>query len=135
MHDQNTESAFPLKSTSAKGPKKRVRIIKKVRVESGVWKFISLEKIGNRYLWDKRPGYYFIEWWEGKKRLREMAGQTPADKVQQPDNDFPGCFVLNPAQIKSFQHFATCLPDNGGITRIYTLRCHLGEGFLFAPNF
>ncbi len=61
MFDQNTESGFPLKSTSSKGPKKRVRIIKKVRTESGVWKFISLEKIGNRYLWDKRPGYYFIE--------------------------------------------------------------------------
>lgn len=29
---------------------KRVRIIKKVREASGVWRFISLKKAGNRYL-------------------------------------------------------------------------------------
>src|SRR5262249_10886105 len=82
MRDQDFESPSTARSTTSKGPKKRVRIIKKVRVEGGVWKFISLEKIGNRYLWDKRPGYYFIEWWEGKKRLREMAGQTPSEATE-----------------------------------------------------
>jgi hypothetical protein len=30
---------------------KRIRIIKKVREASGVWRFISLKKAGNRYLW------------------------------------------------------------------------------------
>jgi integrase/recombinase XerD len=59
--------------------KKQVRIIKKVRVSSGVWKFVSLEKAGNRYLWDERHGYYFVEWWEGAKRKREVAGITPAE--------------------------------------------------------
>ena len=42
--------------------KKRIRIIKKIRVNAGVWKFISLKRIGNRYVWDKRDGYFFIEW-------------------------------------------------------------------------
>src|SRR6266545_5720407 len=82
MRDQEFESISPARPTPSKGPKKRVRIIKKVRVESGVWKFISLEKIGDRYLWDKRPGYYFIEWWEGRKRRREMAGQTPSEATE-----------------------------------------------------
>ncbi|HEX9000336.1 MAG TPA: hypothetical protein VGB07_10590, partial [Blastocatellia bacterium] len=82
MHEQNFDSSSSSRPTSTKGPKKRVRIIKKVRVESGVWKFISLEKVGNRYVWDKRPGYYFVEWWDGKKRLREMAGQTPAEATE-----------------------------------------------------
>jgi hypothetical protein len=44
--------------------KKRVRIIKKVRVAGGVCKFISLDRIGGRYVWDKQPGHYFLEWWE-----------------------------------------------------------------------
>ncbi len=51
--------------------KKRVRVIKKIRVSSGVWRFISLQKNRNRYVWDDRPGTYFLEWWEGKKRLRK----------------------------------------------------------------
>lgn len=59
--------------------KKRVRIIKKIRPRPGIWQFISMRKIGNRYLWDKRPGYFFIEWWEGKKRKRALAGTTPSE--------------------------------------------------------
>ena len=58
---------------------KRVRIIKKVRERSGVWRFISLPRIGTRYVWDKRPGYYFVEWWQGKKRCRQLAGRTPSE--------------------------------------------------------
>jgi integrase/recombinase XerD len=81
MSDQDTPP-YPARSTRSKGPKKSVRILKKVRVKSGVWKFISLEKIGDRYLWDKRPGYYYIEWWEGKKRHTEMAGQTPSEATE-----------------------------------------------------
>ncbi len=34
---------------------KRIRIIKKIRESSGTWRFVSLHKIGNRYVWDKRP--------------------------------------------------------------------------------
>jgi hypothetical protein len=61
--------------------KKRVRILKKIRQESGEWRFISLDKVRGRYLWDKRPGYYFIEWWEGKNRKRQLAGTTPTEAI------------------------------------------------------
>jgi integrase/recombinase XerD len=61
---------------------KRVRIIKKVREASGVWRFVSLPRIGTRYVWDKRPGYYFVEWWQGKKRCRQIAGRTPAEAAE-----------------------------------------------------
>jgi integrase len=61
---------------------KRVRIIKKIRESSGLWKFISLDRIHNGYVWDKRPGYYFVEWWQGKKRCRQMAGHTPSEATE-----------------------------------------------------
>ena len=61
---------------------KRVRIIKKIRASSGVWRFISLKKNGERYVWDKRPGYFFVEWWEGKKRRRQVAGQRPTEAIE-----------------------------------------------------
>ena len=61
---------------------KRVRIIKKIRESSGVWRFVSLERIGARYVWDERPGHYFLEWWEGKKRRRQTAGQTPSEVLE-----------------------------------------------------
>jgi integrase len=63
-------------------PKKRVRIIKKIRLANGVWKFVSLKRAGSRYLWDRRPGHYFLEWWEGQKRRREYAGDTPSDALE-----------------------------------------------------
>ncbi len=59
--------------------KKQVRIIKKIREAAGVWRFVSLKRAGARYAWDARPGYYFVEWWEGKKRCREKAGETPSE--------------------------------------------------------
>ncbi len=62
--------------------RKRVRIIKKIRIAGGLWKFISLDRIGNRYVWDKHPGRYFLEWWEGKKRRRERAGLTPSEALE-----------------------------------------------------
>ncbi len=61
---------------------KRIRIIKKIRVVSGEWQFISLKRAGNRYAWDDRPGSYFVEWWDGRKRRREAAGQTPAEAME-----------------------------------------------------
>jgi hypothetical protein len=63
-------------------PKKRVRIIKKVRITGGIWRFISLDRIGRRYVWDKQRGYCFIEWWEGRKRRRERAGDTPSQALE-----------------------------------------------------
>jgi hypothetical protein len=41
--------------------KKQVRIIKKIREASGVWRFISLQRAGYRYVWDDRPGHYFLD--------------------------------------------------------------------------
>jgi integrase/recombinase XerD len=76
----------PAPSTHQPGPsgglRKRVRIIKKVRVAGGLWKFISLDRIGKRYVWDKRTGYYFLEWWEGRRRRRESAGVTPSEALE-----------------------------------------------------
>lgn len=62
--------------------KKRVRVIKKIRVAAGHWRFVSLGRIHNRYVWDKRPGVYFVEWWEGRKRRRERAGETPSEAAE-----------------------------------------------------
>jgi len=47
--------------TARRTPNKRVRIIKKVRSAEGIWKFISLDRAGSRYVWDPGPGYYFVE--------------------------------------------------------------------------
>jgi len=62
--------------------KKSVRIIKKVREASGVWRFVSLKKAGARYAWDNRVGSYFVEWWDGTKRRRQLAGQTPSEAME-----------------------------------------------------
>jgi hypothetical protein len=68
--NQQTGKISPIspatKSTVPRYAKKKVRIIKKVRTDEGKWKFVSLEKIDNRYVWDKREGDYFLEWWDGK---------------------------------------------------------------------
>ena len=62
--------------------KKSVRIIKKVRDEDGEWRFVTLRHAGARYVWDKRPGRYFVECWEGKQRRRESAGMTPSEAME-----------------------------------------------------
>ena len=77
--------------------KKSVRIIKKVHDEDGQWRFISLRHAGTRYVWDKRPGRYFVEWWEGKQRKRESAGITPSEAMEaqrRKRNALIGAFVL-----------------------------------------
>ena len=79
-HDLPTLSSTP--PSPARVLKKSVRIIKKVRITGGVYKFISINRIGKRYVWDKQPGYYFIEWWEEKRRRRERAGDTPSQALE-----------------------------------------------------
>jgi len=69
-------------ASTSRSFKKQVRITKKIRTAQGVWKFISLQRVNNRYVWDKREGHYFIEWWEGKRRCRELAGQTPSQATE-----------------------------------------------------
>ncbi len=61
---------------------KSVRILKKIRAEKGIWHFVSLARSGARYLWDKRPGQYYLEWWEGTKRRREVAGASPSEALE-----------------------------------------------------
>jgi integrase len=59
----------------------RIRIFKKVRLAAGRWQFVSLPRKGNSWIWDPRPGTYYIEWWEGPQRRRESAGSTPAEAL------------------------------------------------------
>ena len=61
---------------------KSVRILKKIRAEKGIWQFVSLKRSGARYLWDERPGQYYLEWWEGAKRRREVAGTSPSEALE-----------------------------------------------------
>lgn len=80
---QKSEPPVPVpREGTARSLKKQVRITKKIRTGSGVWKFISLPRVNGRYAWDKREGYYFIEWWEGRRRCRELAGQTPTQAIE-----------------------------------------------------
>jgi integrase/recombinase XerD len=79
---ESSSSPQTSKSSNHRYAKKKVRIIKKIRSESGDWKFISLEIVNGRYLWDKREGAYYVEWWEGKKRHRELAGRTPSEALE-----------------------------------------------------
>jgi hypothetical protein len=58
---------------------KRVRVIKKIQ-ESGAWRFVSLKRSDTRYVWGPRPGSYYLEWWDGGRRLRE-AGETPSQAI------------------------------------------------------
>ncbi|HEU0007238.1 MAG TPA: hypothetical protein VFS12_14740 [Terriglobia bacterium] len=61
---------------------RRVCIIKKIQDTTGRWKFVSLVRTGNRYIRDSRPGFYVLDWRDGKKRLRELAGATPAEALE-----------------------------------------------------
>ncbi|MDP3000615.1 MAG: hypothetical protein Q8N47_24240, partial [Bryobacterales bacterium] len=62
--------------------RKSVRIVKKIRTAPGIWQFVSLNRAGQRYVWDPRPGQYFLEWWEGPKRRRETAGSAPSEALE-----------------------------------------------------
>src|SRR5437763_9786892 len=59
---------------------KRIRIIKKIQ-DDGASRFISLARTGGRYHWDPRPGTYYLEWWEGAQRRREVAGDSPSAAI------------------------------------------------------
>ncbi len=61
---------------------KSVRIVKKIRTAPGAWQFVSMDRAGQRYVWDPRPGQYFLEWWEGPKRRREAAGSAPSEALE-----------------------------------------------------
>jgi integrase len=80
--------------------KRSVRIVKKVQ-QDGRWKFISLERRGSRYVWDGQPGAYFLDWWEGTKRKREHAGETPSQALtaqRKKQNELAGALALRDEQ-------------------------------------
>ena len=56
--------------------RRSVRIVKKVQ-QDGVWKFVPPARNGTRYVWDPRPGAYYLDSWEGRRR-KEYAGETPS---------------------------------------------------------
>jgi hypothetical protein len=56
--------------------RRSVRIVKKIQMD-GMWKFVPLARNGTRYVWDPRPGAYYLDWWEGRRR-KEYAGETPS---------------------------------------------------------
>lgn len=77
--------------------RKSVRITKKV-LEGGVWKFIALRRNGLRYIWDDRPGAYFLDWWEEGRRRREFAGKTPSQALtaqRRKQNEVVGSILIN----------------------------------------
>jgi hypothetical protein len=61
--------------------KKLVHVIKKIRGNPGKCRLISLVKVRGRYIWDKRPGYYSVEWWDGRERKRQLAGITATEAI------------------------------------------------------
>ena len=79
---QRSRHALEPLPAARRTPNKRVRIIKKVRLVDGGWKFVSLDRARGRYVWDSRPGYYFVEWWQGPSRRRERAGDTPSQALE-----------------------------------------------------
>ena len=58
---------------------KSVRIVQKVKAPDGVWRFVSIKKVGRKYLWGDQEGTYFLEWLEGTKKRRESVGTSRAE--------------------------------------------------------
>jgi integrase/recombinase XerD len=84
-----------------------------------------MHKIGTRYVWDKRPGYFFVEWWEGKKRRRELAGQTPSEATEaqrRKQNELIGELVANGREVPTVNE-ASATPIQDAIT-LFTNHVH-----------
>jgi integrase len=95
---------------------RRIRITKKVQEPTGGWKFVSLKQSGNRYVWDSRPGSYFLDWRDGTKRRREVAGSTPAEALaaqRRKRNELIGEAVTQGKALTENSHQAslTLIPD------------------------
>ena len=71
------EPSFTLQPSASRSLKKQVRITKKILTAHGVWQFITMQRVNNRYVSDKRKDHYYIEWWEGQMRCCEFEGQAP----------------------------------------------------------
>jgi hypothetical protein len=95
--------------------KKQVRIIKKIREASGVWRFISLQRVGSRYVWDDRYGHYFLDWREGRKRNREYAGSTPSEATEaqrRKRNELLGALISHGKTCASPKRHPACIFNN-----------------------
>ena len=57
-------------------------VLQKIRTAPGIWRFVGLNRAGQRYVWDPRPGQYFLEWWEGPKRRRQAASSAPSEALE-----------------------------------------------------
>ncbi len=96
--------------------KRSVRIVKKVN-DNGVWKFVSLGQNGKRYVWDERPGPYFLDWWEAGKRRREFAGETPTQALtaqRRKQHEVAGALVLRRDRPASTNGSQYPLIEDGG---------------------
>lgn len=83
--------------------RRSVRIVKKIH-EGAVWKFVSLARNGTRYMWDPRPGSYYLDWWEGRRR-REYAGETPSAALtaqRRKQHELAGALLLQEPRSASF---------------------------------
>ena len=88
MHYQDEEvqpARQSQQSFRARTPKKQVRIIKRFEAIKVTGKLCLCSKSYGRYVWDKREGHYFIEWWEGKRRRRELGVKHQAKPVKHSD--------------------------------------------------
>lgn len=62
--------------------RKAVRLLKKIKAANGRWQFVTVPRSGSRYVWDSRPGHYFLEWWDSGRRCREVAGKSPSEALE-----------------------------------------------------
>ena len=61
---------------------KSVRILQKTKSDDGVWRLVPVKKSGNRYVWGKAAGTYYIEWHDDGKRVREAVGTSPTEAIE-----------------------------------------------------
>ena len=76
------EPSFTLQPSASRSLKKQVRITKKILTAHGVWQFITMQRVNNRYVSDKRKDHYYIEWREGQRRCLQLAGRTPTQATE-----------------------------------------------------
>lgn len=72
-----------------------------------------MARVQDRYVWDKRPGYFFVEWWEGRKRRREVAGRTPSEAAEaqrRKRNELIGELVAGGAEARKSPEEGTATP-------------------------
>src|SRR5207249_8003466 len=62
---------------------------------------------------DKRLGHYFLEWWDGNKRCRENAGETPSQALEaqrRKTNELIGEMLTGATRLKPAEEGGTATP-------------------------